>query len=116
MFLAHGVGTRADLPVSATPSVVGAGLVLVISFVALAMLWRRPKFTGGKTGWPLPTRVQRVLDAPALRMALQGLSLVAVVLVCIIGLGRTASCRAQHGTVGIYIIFWVGLVPASLLL
>lgn len=116
MFLAHGVGTRADLPVSATLAVIGAGLVLVISFVVLAMLWRRPKFSGGQGGWPLPTSVQEVLDAPALRMAMQGLSLAAVVLVCIVGLAGPQATERNLAPWAFYIIFWVGVVPASLLL
>jgi hypothetical protein len=116
MFFAHGVDTRADLPVSATLAVVGAGLVLVITFVVLAMSWRRPKFSGGNGGWPLPSGVQGVLDAPALRVTLKGLSLAVVVLVCVVGLAGPQATERNLAPWAFYIIFWVGLVPASLLL
>ncbi|HEY6423496.1 MAG TPA: hypothetical protein VIY28_09675 [Pseudonocardiaceae bacterium] len=116
MLLAHGVSTRADLPLPPMLAVVGGGLVLVISFAVLAMLWRRPRFTGGKGGRPLPAGLQRVLDAPALRMALQGLNLAAVVLVCVIGLAGPHMTERNLTSWVFYIIFWVGLVPASLLL
>ncbi len=41
--LAHGVGGRADLPVPTSYFIVGAGVVLIISFVALAVLWPEPR-------------------------------------------------------------------------
>ena len=116
MFLAHGVGTRADLPVSATLAAVGAGLVLVISFVVLGLLWRKPKLAGGTGGWPLRSAGQTVLDAPVLRVALQGLTLAAVVLVCVVGLTGPQAIEHNMAPWVLYIIFWVGLVPASLLL
>ncbi|MBV8992507.1 MAG: hypothetical protein JO287_02120 [Pseudonocardiales bacterium] len=116
MFLAHGVATREDLPVSATLAVVGAGLVLVITFVVLAMLWRRPQFSGGNAGWPLPAGMQEILDAPALRIALQGLTLAAVLLICVVGLAGPPVTERNMAPWVFYIIFWVGLVPASLLL
>jgi hypothetical protein len=115
MVLAHGVGTRVDLPLPMTLVVVGAALVLVISFAVLAVLWRRPRFTGGSGGRPLPAGVQRVLDAPALRMALQGVTLVIVVLVCVVGLAGQPMTEWNPAPWVFYIIFWVGLVPASLL-
>ena len=38
MFLAHGVGTRSDLPLPVSLAAIGAGMVLIISFVVLAAL------------------------------------------------------------------------------
>ena len=42
--LAHGIGGRADLPVPVSFFVVGAGIAVVVSFVALAVLWPTPRF------------------------------------------------------------------------
>jgi hypothetical protein len=97
-------------------AVVGGGLVLVISFAVLAVLWRRPRFTGGKGGRPAPATVQRLLDAPALRVMMQGLTSAAVVLVCVIGLAGPHVTERNLTPWVFYIIFWVGLVPTSLLL
>jgi len=116
VLLAHGVGTRADLPVPTTLAVVGAGLALVISFAVLATWWRRPRFTRGRGGRSLPAGLQRVLDAPALRVALQGVTLAAVVLVCVVGLTGPQVTERNLAPWAFYIIFWVGMVPASLLL
>jgi hypothetical protein len=41
--LAHGIGGRADLPVPLTLAVYAAGLTVVVSFLALVLLWRRPR-------------------------------------------------------------------------
>lgn len=67
-------------------------------------------------GRPLPAGLQRVLDAPALRVALQGVTLTAVVLVCVVGLAGPHVTERNLAPWVFYIIFWVGLVPASLLL
>ena len=40
---AHGVGSRGDLPLPFTALVVAAGAALLISFVAIAFLWREPR-------------------------------------------------------------------------
>jgi hypothetical protein len=115
VLLAHGVGTRADLPLPPMLAVVGGGLVLVISFAVLAVSWRRPRFAGGNGGQPVPATLQRVLDARALRVVLQGLTLAAMVLVCVIGLAGPQVTERNLAPWVFYIIFWVGLVPASLL-
>lgn len=111
MLLAHGVGTRADLPLPPMLAVVGGGLVLVISFAVLAVSWRRPRFAGGNGGQPVPATLQRVLDARALRVVLQGLTLAAMVLVCVIGLAGPQVTERNLAPWVFYIIFWVGLVP-----
>lgn len=115
MVLAHGVGTRSDLPVPIWLAAAGAALALVISFVVLGALWRRPRFTG-TTGRPLPAGVQAVLDAPALRIVLRAVTLAAVVFVCAVGFTGPPSTSQNIAPWVLYITFWVGLVPASLLL
>ncbi|MFN2494629.1 MAG: hypothetical protein ABR608_01800 [Pseudonocardiaceae bacterium] len=42
MVLAHGIGTRSDLPLPIWLAALGAGTALMISFLVLAMLWRGP--------------------------------------------------------------------------
>jgi hypothetical protein len=62
--LAHGIGSRADLPVPLYLSLYGAGLAVVVSFLALVLLWRHPKLRGDEAGRPLPGIVQAVVDSP----------------------------------------------------
>lgn len=50
--VAHGIGGRLDLPVPLSYFIAAAGVVLVISFVALAVLWPEPRFQDGSTARP----------------------------------------------------------------
>jgi hypothetical protein len=38
--VAHGVGTRADLPLPVSLVIIGGGLAVLVSFLALGALWR----------------------------------------------------------------------------
>ena len=59
MLLAHGLVQRADLPIPEWLFGWAAALVLIVSFVALAVLWPEPKLTGYR--WrPLPGPLGRV--------------------------------------------------------
>ena len=63
---AHGIGGRLDLPVPLSYFLVGAGLVLVISFVALAVLWPTPRLQGGPLYEPARLTVRRSWVLPSL--------------------------------------------------
>ena len=114
--LAHGVGSRADLPVPVELAMLGGAAAVVVSFGALGLLWPTSRLRGRRSGRPLPGFVQRVVDHPVvvwlLRLAVLALSL-AVVVVALTGPPQTTSNLAPYA---FYITFWVGLVPASLLL
>ena len=45
--MAHGIGGRLDLPVPLSYFIVGAGVVLVITFIGLAVLWPEPRLQEG---------------------------------------------------------------------
>jgi hypothetical protein len=112
--LAHGIGGRRDLPISFSLVLVGAVVALVVSFGALAWLWRESRLCGGAAGRPLPPAVQRFLDSPGFRTVLRvaGLLLTGfVAFAALFGPDRAANPAATW----VYVLFWVGLVPASLL-
>jgi hypothetical protein len=116
--LAHGLGGRSDLPVPLYLAQYGAAMALIFSFAALGSFWRTPRLerdpAGG--GRPLPAAVQRLADAPATRAALRLLGLVlAAVVLAAAALGPDDPA-ANPAPTWLYIWFWVGLVPASLLL
>ncbi|TXS28966.1 homogentisate 1,2-dioxygenase, partial [Streptomyces sp. ms191] len=79
--LAHGVGSRHDLPLSPFYAYAGAFAALFVSFLALGLLWSASRFRGADAGRPLPAAVQRVADARATRVALRVLGLAAAVTV-----------------------------------
>jgi hypothetical protein len=114
MFLAHGVGTRSDLPLPVSLAAIGAGLVVVISFAVLAVLWRGPRLSRD-AGIPLPRVLTRLADASGTRLLLQGLTLAVGLLVCVIGFLGPPDLMRNIAPWALFVTFWVGLVPASLL-
>jgi hypothetical protein len=114
--LAHGVGARADLPVPVPLTLVGAGAAVLVSFVALGLLWPTSRLRGGAAGRPLPDALQAVLDSPLVQGALRLVALALTSLVVVVALVGPASPPTNLGVYAFYITFWVGLVPASLLL
>jgi hypothetical protein len=94
----------------------GAAVVLVVSFVALAALWRRPVLEGGHRGRPLPGALQRVLLSPALRVTLGAASLALFCVVTGAALFGSHSSALNIAPTFVYVVFWLGLVPVSVVL
>jgi hypothetical protein len=96
----------------------GAAAALLVSFTVLGVFWRTPRLEGtaARDGRPLPDWVRRFADARATRVGLRvpGL-LLALVTVAVAALGPNNS-GANPAPTWLYVWFWVGLVPASLLL
>ncbi|WP_082375462.1 hypothetical protein [Pseudonocardia sp. HH130629-09] len=113
MVLAHGIGTRSDLPVPLGPAAAAAGTALIASFVILSLFRRRPR-----TPWPgrpLPDRATAVVDHPATRTAARIVALTAVAAVTAVGFLGPADSADNLAPWAFYVTFWAGLVPASLL-
>jgi len=103
--LAHGIGGRADLPVPLGYFLVGAGVVLVASFIALSALWKVPRLQGGVQAGPERFQVD---GWPAKSLSAAGVA----TLVLVIGAGLFG---VQNGTRNIapatvWIVFWL-VVP-----
>ncbi|MEU8775945.1 hypothetical protein [Streptomyces sp. NPDC048606] len=114
--LAHGIGSQHDLPISPFYAFAGAFAALFVSFLALGLLWSASRFRGDRSGLPLPAGIQRVADAPATRTTLRGLGLAAALAVLAhLLLGPDDPAR-NPAPGAVYVLLWVGLVPASLLL
>jgi hypothetical protein len=111
--LAHGIGGRQDLPVPFSLVLVGAVVALVVSFGALAWLWRKSRLRGGAAGRPLPLAVQRFLDSPGFRWVLRGVGLLLTGFVAVAALFGP-NLATNPAATWVYVLFWVGLVPASL--
>ena len=114
--LAHGVGSRTDLPIPIGFALYGAGAAILLSFVVLLLFWRRPKLDRPASGLPLPAGVQRVLDSSAWRRGLQAVALAVAVLVTVVAVTGPDETSRNLAPWVLYVTFWVGLVPASLLL
>ncbi|MFJ3928096.1 hypothetical protein [Streptomyces sp. NPDC090022] len=114
--LAHGVGSTHDLPISPFYAFAGAFTALFVSFLALALLWSTSRFRGDRSGLPLPAALQRMADAPATRTTLRVLGLAAALFVAAHLLLGPDDPDRNPAPGAVYVLFWVGLVPASLLL
>ncbi len=114
--LAHGVGSRHDLPLSPFYAYAGAFAALLVSFLALGLLWSSSRFRGDLAGRPLPAALQRAADAPALRTALRLLGSAAALLFLLHLLLGPDDPDRNPAPGALYVLLWVGLVPASLLL
>lgn len=112
--LAHGVGSRSDLPLPFEYAVAGAGTAVVVSFLALALLWRAPRLDGRRAGRPLPPPVAPALESRVLRRGAAGAGLVVAgwTLVALF-LGPDNALNPVPWVV--YVLLWVGVVPLSLL-
>ncbi|AWZ10774.1 MULTISPECIES: hypothetical protein [unclassified Streptomyces] len=114
--LAHGIGSQHDLPISPFYAFAGAFTALFVSFLALGLLWSASRFRGDRSGIALPAGLQRVADAPATRTALRGLGLAAALAVLLHLLFGPDDPARNPAPGAVYVLLWVGLVPASLLL
>ncbi|MFF1894731.1 hypothetical protein [Streptomyces sp. NPDC058228] len=114
--LAHGIGSQHDLPLSPFYAFAGAFAALFVSFLGLGLLWSASRFRGDRAGRPLPVALQRLADARPTRMVARVVGLAAALFVLLhLLLGPNGPERnPAAGTV--YVLLWVGLVPASLLL
>ncbi|WP_018656348.1 hypothetical protein [Actinomadura flavalba] len=113
--LAHGLGGRTDLPLDAVAAIVGGGAAVAVSFLVLTVAWKRPRIDPGG-GRPLPAGPARVLDGPALTWAGRVLALAATALVVAVAFAGPPTEQRNLAPWALYVTFWVGLVPASVLL
>jgi hypothetical protein len=106
--LAHGIGRIQDLPVPAWLFYYGAALVLVASFVALGVLWTKPKFDRVRER-PFPDGLQRILLSPVLRAVLGAVSIGLLILVVASGLVGKDSSLINLAPNFVYVAFWLGV-------
>ncbi|HEX4248413.1 MAG TPA: hypothetical protein VH008_11165 [Pseudonocardia sp.] len=116
MILAHGIGGRADLPLPGELVLQAGGFVVLASFLAVGLAWRQPRFHTAVAGRALPAAVTRLADSGRARLAAQSVML--ALLAYLLGQAFAGDQDPDHNPVprALYVLLWVGLVPASLVL
>jgi hypothetical protein len=112
--IGHGISVRSDLPIPEWLFGWAAAMVLVVSFVALAVLWPEPRLQ--KPTWrPLPGGIGRVLASRPVEIVCGAIGIFLLGLTIYAGLRGTQSTTANFAPIFIYVIFWLALVPLSVL-
>lgn len=114
--LAHGLVQRADLPIPEWLFTWAAMVVLVVSFVALAVLWRRPRFEGEDAERWRPVPGGAFLGSARVDLVAQAVGLLLLLVVVVGGFAGVDEPQANLTPTFVFVVFWVGLVFASILL
>jgi hypothetical protein len=112
--VAHGVQGKAQTPIPISAFFWAAGAVLIVSFVALGFGWSNARFA--KDRWrPAPRWLDRFARSPVTVWTAR-----VIVLLCFLFLFAAAAfgstrLNANIAPVTIFVTWWVGLVPLSVL-
>jgi hypothetical protein len=105
---AHGLVGKADLPLPTWLFAWAAAVVLVVSFAALGLLWPQPRLQ--------QPRERRLLRLGVWADVLGGVVGIAFfALLVYAGFAGTEVPTANFAPTAVYVVFWVGLVVASVL-
>jgi hypothetical protein len=111
---AGGLLGRADLPIPDWLFGWAAAMVLFVSFVALAVLWPEPKLERDR--WrPLPRGAGRVIASRPVEIVCGLLGVAMLGVVVYTGFRGTQSPAANFAPTFVFVNWWVGLVPLSVL-
>ncbi|MDO8209195.1 fenitrothion hydrolase [Conexibacter sp. CPCC 206217] len=105
---AHGLVGKADLPLPTWLFAWAAAIVLVVSFAALGLLWPQPRLQQPRERRLMP------LGASA-DVILGAVGIAFFVLLVVSGFAGTEVPTANFAPTAVYVVFWVGLVVASML-
>lgn len=115
LVIAHGLVGRTDLPIPEWLFGWAAAVVLVVSFVALAVLWPKPRLQDGGFR-PSPDWLSRALGNRVVEVVCGIIGVALLLLVVYSGLSGAQVATANFAPSFVFVVFWVGLVPASILL
>ncbi len=112
---AHGVGGAQDLPLPLSLALGGGAAALGVSFIVLALSWRRPRFHGDTGGRALPEWLDRALGPDGVATWL--LRVLGLLVTGYVGWAAIAGpdTAVNPTFIVVFVLLWVGLVPASLL-
>lgn len=116
MIVGHALGGVRDLPIPGYFFLYGGAIVLAVSFFALGFLWPDPRLAAADRGRPLPVAAQRILLSRALRIVVGTFSVCLFALVIVAGFAGEPSIDRNLAPTAVWVLFWLGFVPLTLLL
>jgi hypothetical protein len=112
--VAHALVGRQDLPIPAWLFAWGASVVLILSFVALSVLWRTPRLE--REGWrPLTGPISRATTSRVAEIAAGTVGVFLLGVVIWAGLAGTESATQNFSLTFVFVTFWLGGVLLSVL-
>ena len=111
----HGLAAAQDLPIPRWMFYYGASITLILSFVALGVLWKEPRLTGRADGRPLSEGWQRLILWTGWRILFGAISVGLLAVVWLAALVGRPDAADNIAPVFIWVIFWLGLVPLIVL-
>jgi hypothetical protein len=113
--LAHALAARQDLPIPAWLFAWGASIVLIVSFFALSVGWREPRFEGDR--WrPLGAGLSRVLLSPPVQILCGAIGIFLLGLAVYSGLRGTEAPDRNFTLTFLFVTCWLGFPLFSVLL
>jgi hypothetical protein len=113
--IAHALVARKDLPVPTWLFAWGASIVLIVSFFALSIGWRTPRFEG--EGWrPLGAGLSRLLLSRATQALCGAIGVFLLGLAVYAGLHGTEAPDRNFALTFLYVTTWLGFPLFSVLL
>lgn len=112
--IAHGIVGRTDLPIPEWLFGWGAAMVLVVSFVALAVLWPEPRLQDGGFR-PFPRALSRALLSRPVEVLCGAIGVFLLALTLYSGLSGSQTATNNFAPSFVFVIFWLALVPLSVL-
>jgi hypothetical protein len=112
---AHALAARQDLPIPAWLFAWGASIVLIVSFFALSVGWREPRFEEDR--WrPLGAGLSRVLLSSPLQILCGAIGIVLLGLAVYSGLRGTEAPDRNFAITFLFVTVWLGFPLFSVLL
>ena len=113
--MAHGIGGAKDLPIPLELAIAGAVAALVVSFTVLAIAWRTPRYDAATSGRPAPAWLDGLTSSTTWRVTLRAVGFAFFLYVAAAAVfGQDTLVNPFLGV--FYVLLWVGIVPASVLL
>lgn len=115
LILAHGIGSRSDLPVPLWMAMYGGGTAVVITFLVLIAFWRKARYEGATRDRPLPGPLAAFFTSRLAGVTGHATGVVIFAIGVIVLQAGSNNAASNPAPWWFYIWFWVGLVPLSIL-